>query len=115
MFTQVKLGHEQLVINSLGEKTKDIVFTDVFYFCEEKSVTRAEFYQAMQTGLQPSKVIKMNKYEYYHVMKSAMKRYAKVIDSITQEECDYTIVREYEVDSDSIELTLKRGLDNVNA
>lgn len=115
MFTKVFLGKEELVENVLGEKEKSIVFTDSFLFCEEKSVKRSEFYQAMQTGLNVEKVISMNKYEYYTYKNNALKMYARVEDSFSLELIDYTVVREYATDSDKVELTLKRGVEHASA
>lgn len=114
MYTEIFLGKEVLLKNEFGEKEKSISFSDTSLFCEEKSVKYNEFYQAMQTGLKAEKVIKMNKYEYYIYMKDAIKKYAKVRHSITNILIDYTIIREYEVDSDDIELTLIRGVENVS-
>ena len=115
MFTSVFLGKEELVENELGEKQKSIVFSDSFLFCKEKQVKRSEFYQAMQTGLNVEKVISMNKFEYYSYKNNALKMFAKVEDSFTLNIIEYTVVREYEVDSDNVELTLKRGIENVGA
>lgn len=115
MYTEIFLGKEVLQKNEYGEKEKSISFSDTSFFCEEKSVKYNEFYQAMHTGLKPEKIIKMNKYEYYSYMKNAIKRYAKVRHSITDVIIEYTILREYEVDSDDIELTLTRGIENASA
>lgn len=115
MYTECYLGKEVLIENDLGEKEKSISFNDTSLFCEEKSVKYNEFYQAMQTGLKAEKVIKMNKYEYYMFMKDTVKKYARVRHTITNILIDYTIIREYEVDSDDIELTLIRGVENVSA
>ena len=111
MFTSVYLGKEELVKNELGEKSKTIVFADSFLYCEEKSVKRSEFYQAMQTGQSIEKVIIMNRYEYYTYKNNALKMFAKVQDSFTLNMIEYTVIREYEVDSDNVELTLKRGVE----
>ena len=115
MFTEIYLGKETLDENELGEKTNALVFSPTSFFCEEKSVKASEFYQAMRTGLKPEKIISMNRYEYYEYMDDAIKKYAQVRHSITNNLIDYTIVREYEVDSDNIELTLTRGIENVGA
>ena len=114
MFTRVYLGKEELVKNELGEKSKSIVFANSYLYCEEKSVKRNEFYQAMQTGQNVEKVISMNRYEYYTYKDNALKMFAKVEDSFTLNLVEYTIVREYEVDSDNVELTLKRGVEHAN-
>ena len=114
MFTRVYLGKEELVKNKLNETKKENVFSNSFLFCEEKSVKRNEFYQAMQTGLSVEKVISMNKYEYYTYKDNALKMLARVEDSYTLKLIDYTVVREYEIDSDNVELTLKRGVENAN-
>jgi hypothetical protein len=115
MFSRIFLGKEELVKNTLGEREKSIVFSNSFLFCEEKSVKRSEFYQAIQTGLNIEKVISMNKYEYYEYKNNAIKMFAKVEDSFTLNLIEYTVVREFETDSDNIELTLKRGVENVSA
>ena len=115
MYTKVYLGKEELVDNELGEKSKVPVYADSFLLCEEKSVKRSEFYQAMQTGQSVEKVISMNRYEYYTYKDNALKMFAKVEDSFTLNLVEYTVVREYETDSDNVELTLKRGVENVSA
>ena len=115
MYTLICLGKEVLKENELGEKNKSLEFSTTSFFCLEKSVRASEFYQAMATGLKPEKVISMNKYEYYEYMQSAIKKVAKVQHTITNEWIEYTILREYEVDSDNIELTLTRGVENVGA
>lgn len=115
MYTEIILGKEVLIDNEYGESEKTISFGNTSYFCEEKSVKYNEFYQAMQTGLKPEKIIKMNKYEYYSYMQDALKKYAKVRHSISNILIEYTIIREYEVDSDDIELTLTRGVENVSS
>ena len=81
----------------------------------EKSVKSSEFYQAMRTGLKPEKIISMNRYEYYEYMQDAIKKVAKVKHTITNQLIEYTILREYEVDSDNIELTLTRGIEHGSA
>ena len=115
MYVQIFLGKEELVKNRLGEKEKSVVFTDSCFFAEEKSVKRSEFYQAMQTGLNVEKIISMNKYEYYGYKGKALKMFARVEDSYSLELIDYTVVREYSVDSDNVELTLKRGVEHGSA
>lgn len=115
VYTEVFLGKEVLVENEFGEKSKEIVFSDASLFCQEKSVKHTEFYQAMQTGLKAEKIVSVNRYEYHAFMRKAIKRFARVVDIYTLENEDYTIVREFEKDSDQIELTLTRGLENVNA
>ena len=80
--------------NELGEKGKVLEFSDTSLFCEEKSVKYREFYQAMQTGLKPEKVVSMNIYEYYEYMKKALKKFCKVRHSITGELIEYSIIRE---------------------
>lgn len=115
MDTFVYLGREVLVRNELGEKVKTIQFENLSLFCKIKNVKRSEYYQAMQSGLNVEKVISMNKYEYYDIVKNALKKYARVVEPYTQEVIDYTIIREYEVDSDNVELTLLRGVENAHA
>lgn len=114
MYTEIFLGKEVLLNNEFGEKEKTISFSDTSLFCEEKSVKYNEFYQGMQSGLKPEKIIKMNKYEYYSYMQDTIKKYAKVRHYISNKLIDYTVLREYEVDSDDIELTLTRGIENVS-
>lgn len=114
MFTEIFLGKEVLKENELNEKEHSIYFNNTSLFCEEKSVKYREFYQAMSTGLIPEKIISMNKYEYYLFMQDSIRKYCKVKHSITGSLIEYTIIREYEVDSDNIELTLTRGIENVS-
>ena len=114
MYTEIYLGKEVLKENEFGENERTFEFSSTSLFCEEKSVKYTEYYQAMQTGLRAEKIISLNIYEYYAYMKNALKKVCKVRHSITNELIDYTIVREYETNNDSIELTLTRGVENAN-
>lgn len=110
MYTEIYLGKQELTVNEFGEKEKAIVFSSSL-FCEEKSVRYSEFYQAMQTGMKAEKQVVMNKYEYKDFMRSALRKFAKVRDTYTDEIIEYTILREYEKSDDTIELTLTRGVE----
>lgn len=112
MWTEIYLGKEVLTANEFKEKSKELVYSSTSLFCEEKSVKYSEFYQAMQTGLKAEKIISMNIFEYYAYMGDALKKVCKVKHSITGQLIEYTIIREYEKDSDNIELTLTRGVEN---
>ena len=114
MYTEIILGKEVLVENEFGEKEKALQYANTSLFCLEKSVKYSEYYQAMQTGLKAEKLVSMNIFEYYDFMKNALKKVCKVRHSITNELIEYTIIREYETDSDNIELTLQRGVENGN-
>lgn len=114
MWTEIYLGKEVLVENEFKEKSKALVYADTSLFCEEKSVKYNEFYQAMQTGLKAEKIIAMNIFEYYDFMGDTLKKVCKVKHSITGQLIEYTIIREFEKDSDNIELTLTRGVENGN-
>ena len=111
MYTEIFLGKQEVETNEFGEKEKVITFSPESLFCEEKSVRYSEFYQAMQTGMKAEKQVVMNKYEYKDYMRSALRKFAKIRDSYTDEIIEYTIYREYEKDDDSIELTLTRGVE----
>lgn len=115
MYGRCWVGKQELVINELGEKEKSIVFDNSFLLFEEKEVKRAEFYQAMSTGLTVEKVISINKYEYYLTKNNAKRVYVKVEDTFTLEHIDYTVIREYTKDSDNVLLTLKRGVEDVSS
>ena len=109
------LGKEELTLNEYGEKTKNIVFSPYFFYVDQKSVKRQEFYQAMTSGLTPSVVISMNKYEYHAYMQDCISQYVRLLSPITNQYNDYTVIRTYEPDDDSIELVLKRGIENVGS
>ena len=111
MYGKCWIGKQEFITNELGEKDKSIVFDDSFLLFEEKEVKRAEFYQAMSTGLNVEKVISINKYEYYLTKNNAKRVFVKVEDTFTLEHIEYTVVREYSKDSDNVELTLKRGVE----
>lgn len=115
MYGKCWIGKEELVINELGEKEKSIVFDDSFLLFEELEVKRSEFYQAMSTGLNVEKVISINKYEYYLTKNNAKRVFVKVEDTFTLEQIEYTVVREYGKDSDNVQLTLKRGLEDASS
>ena len=44
-------------------------------------------------------------------MRSALRKFAKIRESDTDEIIEYTIYREYEKDDDTIELTVTRGVE----
>ena len=107
------LGKEELTLNELGERTKGIVFSPFFFYVEQNSVKFNEFYQAMNTGLAPEISVTMNKYEYLDYMQDCVKQFVRLESPVTGNLIDYTVIRTFEKFDDSIELTLKRGIDNV--
>lgn len=111
MFTVATFGYEGLATNSLGEKNKGVVWL-VPLAVQEKSVNRSEYYQAMRSGMKADKVVKVNKFEYLTVMKDYERRFARVLNPLTGTSVDYTVVREFDNDTDVIELTLQRGIEN---
>lgn len=115
MFVEIFLGKQALITNNFGEKEKGIEYSADSFLAEEKSVKRAEFYQAMSTGLNVEKVVSMNIYEYYSFVQDAQRKYAKIYNEHIGKIVEYTIVREYHDGTDNIELTLKRGVENVSA
>lgn len=114
MFTVAKFGYEGLTTNELGEKTKGVVWLNPPLSVSEKSVNRSEFYQAMRSGMKADKVVSVNKFEYITLMEDHERRFAEVTNPITGNKLVYTVVREFDNDTDVIELTLQRGIQNAS-
>ncbi len=115
MFTICYLGKRINEKNILGEEEKRIIFSPEYVYVEQKSVKYNEYYQAMMNGQRPELLISMNKFEFYDFFESSVEQFARVLNPITNKLIDYTILRTYEKDDDTIELTLTRGIDNVGA
>lgn len=85
--------------NALGEKVETIAYTN-YIFCDKRSVTRSEFYQAATTDYKPEIVLVLKITDYGN------ERYIKFNDEI------FTVIRTYEVSSENIEITLEKGVNH---
>lgn len=88
--------------NALNEKIETITYPS-YVFCDKRSVTRAEFYQAATTGYKPVIVLLLKVADY------ADQKYIKFNNEV------YTVVRTYEVSTEDIEITLERGVAHGSA
>lgn len=93
-----KLGTVKEVENSLGELVSDIFYREDYIFCNEKSVTMTEFYQAATTDYKPSIVLEVKICDYDG------QRF------IFYEGKEYTIIRSYKTSSEDIEIVLEGGI-----
>ena len=75
------------------EKKKEI-------FCNVKSVSKNEFYNAAATGLKPSLVFVIHSYEYENEEKAEF------------EGTIYNVIRTYIVNSEQLELTCEKVIGN---
>ncbi|PKM45955.1 MAG: hypothetical protein CVV01_05600 [Firmicutes bacterium HGW-Firmicutes-6] len=87
--------------NALGEKIETITYPS-YVFCDKRSVTRSEFYQAATTDYKPEIILKLKIIDY------AGQKYIKLNNDL------YTVVRTYEASSEDIEITLERGIAHGN-
>lgn len=78
--------------------------TKVEVFVNKKSVSRTEYYKAMEVGMQPECIFEMysEDYKLTEHMVSGKKRYAEYID---HDGMRYTIGRTYEKTADKMEVT----------
>lgn len=88
--------------NAFGEMIESTTYPS-YVFCDKRSVTRAEFYQAAATGYKPVIVLLLKIADY------ANQKYIKFNNEV------YTVVRTYEISSEDIEITLERGVTHGSA
>lgn len=96
------LGIEVEVENSIGEVIETVTFDD-YVFCDQKSIRMSEFYQAATTDYKPSIILTLKQADY------AGQRYIRFEDEI------YTMIRNYAVNSEDIEVVLERGIKHGDA
>lgn len=94
--TLIKLTYS---FDDIGNQIVEEVKTDIF--CNVKSVSKNEFYNAATAGLKPSLVFIVHSYEYDNEEK------------VEFEGVKYTVIRTYVVNSEEIELTCEKVISNV--
>lgn len=77
---------------------EDVTDAERMVYCTVKSVTRSEYYAALNVGIRPEYIFELALAEDYHG-----ERLAKFHDQ------KYRIIRTYETDSGSLELTAERS------
>lgn len=95
---ELTLIKEDFVFDSLGNQIPSEVRNDVF--CDVKSISRNEFYNAATNGLKPSLVFIIHNFEYNDETK------------VEFEEDTYRVIRTYMKSIDEIELTCEKVLGN---
>ena len=88
--------------DSDGYAIETDVKTEVFV--NKKSVTRSEFYTAMQSGMRPSVVFEL-RIEDYELTKHIVNGKALFADKVEYDEAIYDILRTYSKNESMIELT----------
>ncbi|RBP89395.1 SPP1 family predicted phage head-tail adaptor [Cytobacillus firmus] len=68
--------------------------------CDSKSVSRAEFYNAANNGMKPTRIFLIHKFEYDEQQK------------VEFEGKRYDVIKTYKVNSEEIELTCQRMIGN---
>ncbi len=96
------LGIEAEAENVIGEKYEAITFDD-YVFCDKKSIRMSEFYQAATTDFKPTITLILKQADYEN------QRYIKYDDEV------YSVIRNYETNTEDIELTLERGIKHGDA
>ena len=89
---------ETPVFDEVGNQIMQETLTTVF--CDVKSVSRSEFYNASSVGLKPTLVFKVHLFEYENE------------ELVEYEGIKYNVIRTYIVDSENIELTCERVIGN---
>lgn len=96
--SEVTLISEEYEFDEIGNQIPILIEEEVF--CNVKSISRSEFYNAATTGLKPSLVFKVRIVDYNDQEK------------IKFEDNEYKIIRTYIVDTENIELTCEKVLGN---
>lgn len=92
------LGYKSFVTNVIGDSVESLVYSDEYIFCKQKSVTRAEYYNATIAKMKPAIIL---------VVKTADYESQRFVMYDNQE---YTVIRTYQAGSEEIELTLEAGI-----
>ena len=94
------LGEIREIENDVGDIITEITYftEDKFIFCNEKSITDKEFYQAATTDYKPSVELEVKASDYNG------QRFIKYYDE------EYTVYKSKKVGSENIALTLERGI-----
>ncbi|MDU3677784.1 MULTISPECIES: phage head closure protein [Clostridium] len=96
--SEVTLISEEYEFDEIGNQIPIPIEEEVF--CNVKSISRSEFYNAATTGLKPSLVFKVRIVDYNDQEK------------VKFEDNEYKIIRTYIVDTENIELTCEKVLGN---
>lgn len=83
-----------------GNPIETFTYKDIIVI--KKSVTRSEFYKAATLGLRPSAVFEVYKEEYNNA------------DGVIYNDTEYTIIRDYDISMDKVELICERKISDVN-
>lgn len=94
------LGEIREVENDVGDIITEITYfpEDKYIFCNEKSITDKEFYQAATTDYKPSVELEVKTADYNG------QRFIKYYDE------EYTVYKSKKIGSENIALTLERGI-----
>lgn len=94
---EVTLLTEKIIKDNIGNEIKE--FEENTVFCEVKSVSRTEFYNAAQKGIKPSKLFLLNNFEYENQ------------ENIKYQNEIYKVIKTYLIDIDTIELTCGKVIE----
>lgn len=89
---------ESYNFDEIGNQVASQIRKEVF--CDVKSISRNEFYNAATTGLKPSIVFKIHSFEYENEEK------------VEFNGTIYNVIRTYIINADEIELTCEKVLSN---
>lgn len=100
MDSVAKLIAETITVNDIGQEVKEETARQVF--CQTRSITRSEFYDAANAGLKPEAVLILSTaYDYQG---------EKLVEWGGER---YTVMRTYQApDSDALELTIQQEVAN---
>ena len=98
---EIKLRYKQIKgQDEWGNPIESVNFKGIIAI--KKSVTRNEFYKAATLGLRPSVVFEIYKEEYNNA------------DGVIYNDTEYTIIRDYDISMDKVELICERKISDVN-
>ena len=98
---EIKLRYKQITgQDEWGNPIESVNFKDIIAI--KKSVTRNEFYKAATLGLRPKAVFEVYKEEYNDA------------DGLIYDGIEYTIIRDYDISMDKVELVCEGKISDVN-
>lgn len=89
--TLIKKTFESDLIGNQIEKTQESIV-----FCEVKSISRTEFYQAAQSGMKPQAAFIIYGFEYDNQ------------ESVRHNGIEYKVIKTYKINDNDLELTCEK-------
>ncbi|MFR2777139.1 MAG: phage head closure protein [Intestinibacter bartlettii] len=91
---EIELVKKAYKSDKIGNQIEVLEKTTVF--CEVKSISRTEFYQAAQSGMKPGAAFIIYLFEYDNQ------------DTVIYNDVEYKVIKTYKINENDIELTCER-------